>query len=66
MLMDAHTDLLLDLNILSRATQKYYDRQLQPFNLTYAQLPVLLMIYEGEGITANQIEIGRASCRERV
>ena len=55
MLMDARTDLLLDLNILSRATQKYYDRQLQPFNLTYAQLPVLLMIYESEGITANQI-----------
>lgn len=54
-LMELHTDLLLDLNILSRATQKYYDRQLQPFDLTYAQLPVLLMIYESEGITANQI-----------
>lgn len=55
--MNTKTDLLLDLNILSRATQKYYDRQLQEFDLTYAQLPVLLMIYESEGITANQIVI---------
>lgn len=53
--MDTHTDLLLDLNILARATQKYYDRQLQAYDLSYAQLPVLLMIYESEGITANQI-----------
>jgi anaerobic ribonucleoside-triphosphate reductase activating protein len=53
--MNQDNDLLLDLNILSRSTQKYYDRQLQPYNLTYAQLPVLLMIYEHEGISLNAI-----------
>ena len=53
--MTRNNDLLLDLNILSRATQKYYDRELQDLDLNYGQLPVLLMIYEHQGITSNRI-----------
>ena len=51
MSMNNHEDLLMDISILYRSTQKYYDRKLEPFHLTYAQLPILLFIFEQEGIT---------------
>ncbi len=47
--MSKHNDLILDLSILYRSTSKYYDRQLKEMNLTYAQLPILILIYENEG-----------------
>lgn len=51
-----HTsDLLLDISILYRSTQKYYDQMLQSMSLTYAQLPILILIYENEGISQQQI-----------
>lgn len=53
--MNNHEDLLMDISILYRSTQKYYDRKLEPFHLTYAQLPILLFIFEQEGITMQNI-----------
>lgn len=53
--MSNQSDLLLDVSILYRSTQKYYDRMLQKLHMTYAQLPILIMIYEQEGITMQQI-----------
>ena len=35
--------------------QKYYDKMLQDLNLSYAQLPILIEIYENEGISLQQI-----------
>lgn len=49
------SDLLLDISILYRSTQKYYDQMLQSMSLTYAQLPILILIYENEGISQQQI-----------
>ncbi|MDO4467198.1 MAG: anaerobic ribonucleoside-triphosphate reductase activating protein [Bacillota bacterium] len=48
-------DLLMDISILYRSTQKFYDAQLKEYHLSYAQLPVLIMIYENEGIPLNEI-----------
>ena len=48
-------DLFMDSSILYRSTQKYFDRKLQQYQLTYAQLPVLIMIYENEGISMQEI-----------
>lgn len=48
-------DLLMDISILYRSTQKFYDAQLKDYHLSYAQLPVLIMIYENEGIPLNEI-----------
>lgn len=53
--MKTGSDLLMDLNILARTTQKYYDHQLQGLDLNYGQLPILLMIYEQQGLTLNAI-----------
>ena len=55
--MQAQNDLLMDVSILYRTTQKYYDRMLQPYSLTYAQLPILLLIYENEGISMQTIAV---------
>lgn len=53
--MDKQTDFLMNISVLYRSTQKYYDRMLQSINLTYAQLPILIMIYEKEGISMREI-----------
>lgn len=53
--MDKQSDLLMNLSVLYRSTQKYYDRMLQSIQLTYAQLPILIMIFEQEGISSNEI-----------
>lgn len=53
--MEKQNDLLMDSSILYRSTQKYYDKMLQNLNLTYAQLPILIEIYENEGISLQQI-----------
>lgn len=53
--MDKQTDLLMNLSVLYRSTQKYYDRMLQSIRLTYAQLPILIMIYEQEGVSMRDI-----------
>lgn len=48
-------DLFMDSSILYRSTQKFFDKKLQPFQLTYAQLPVLIMVYENEGVSMQEI-----------
>lgn len=53
--MKKSEDLLMDISILYRSTQKYYDRKLEPYHITYAQLPILLFIFEEEGITMQKI-----------
>lgn len=53
--MEKQNDLLMDSSILYRSTQKYYDKMLQNLNLSYAQLPILIEIYENEGISLQQI-----------
>lgn len=53
--MNVKEDLLMDISILYRSTQKYYDRKLEAYHITYAQLPILLFIFEQEGITMQQI-----------
>ena len=53
--MDKQTDVLMNLSVLYRSTQKYYDRMLFSMKLTYAQLPILIMIYEREGISMHDI-----------
>lgn len=52
--MEKQNDLLMDSSILYRSTQKYYDKMLQDLNLSYAQLPILIEIYENEGISSNK------------
>ena len=52
--MEKQNDLLMDSSILYRSTQKYYDKMLQDLNLSYAQLPILIEIYENEGISLNK------------
>lgn len=49
------SDIMMDISILYRNTQKYFDRKLEPLKLTYAQLPVLFAIYEEEGISMQRI-----------
>lgn len=49
------SDLFMDSSILYRSTQKYFDKKLQDYHLTYAQLPVLIMVYENEGISLQEI-----------
>ena len=53
--MDQQTNLLMNISVLYRSTQKYYDRNLQDLHLTYAQIPILIMIYENEGISMRDI-----------
>ena len=53
--MARQNDLLMDISILYRSTQKYYDRKLANLSLTYAQLPILIAIYEEEGISLQKI-----------
>lgn len=53
--MEKQNDLLMDSSILYRSTQKYYDKMLQDLNLSYAQLPILIEIYENEGISSNKL-----------
>lgn len=48
-------DLLINNSILYRATQKYYDKRLEKFNIGYGQILFLMMIYENEGITMKEL-----------
>ena len=65
--MARQNDLLMDISILYRSTQKYYDKKLANLSLTYAQLPILIAIYEEEGISMQKIALDggydKGSCR---
>ena len=49
--MESNNYLLMNSSILYRCTQKYYDKQLNPYEIGAGQLQFLIMIYEEEGIT---------------
>ena len=49
---------------LSRIITRVYDDALRPLGITASQFTLLTQLAQQDGITA--VEIGRASCRERV
>lgn len=53
--MNKVPDLLMDTSILYRSAQKYFDRMLTKYSINYAQLPILIMIYEQEGISLQKM-----------
>lgn len=53
--MDNSSFLLLHTSILYRSMQKYYDKRLQAYEIGAGQLLFLIMIYENEGITMQQL-----------
>lgn len=48
-------NLLLDFSIIYRNIQKFLDQKLAVYNLGYAQLSILILIYENEGIKLGDI-----------
>ena len=48
-------DFLINISALYRYTQKYFDRNMAAYNIGSGQLVFLLLIYEHEGITMQQI-----------
>lgn len=53
--MENNHSLLLSTSLIYRCTCKYYDKRLSKYNLGSGQLSFLLMIYEQEGITMNEL-----------
>ncbi len=55
--METQYDLLMDISILYRSAQKFYDSKLQDYGLTYGQLPMMIYVYENEGISLQKIAV---------
>lgn len=53
--MENNHSLLLSTSLIYRCTCKYYDKQLSKYNIGSGQLMFLLMIYENEGISMNEL-----------
>ena len=53
--MKTTNNLSMDISILYRCGQKYYDKQLANVSITAGQLPFLILIYENEGISMQQL-----------
>lgn len=53
--MGNESKLLLNTSILYRSMQKFYDKRLSPFEIGSGQLPFLLLVYENEGISMQQL-----------
>ena len=49
--MSEKSNFLLNLSVLYRNTQKYFDKVLAPYDIGYGQLMLLLLINENEGMT---------------
>lgn len=49
------SDILMDTSILYRCTQKYYDKCLEAYDINFSHLPILIQIYEHEGIAMNRL-----------
>ena len=49
--MESNNYLLMNISILYRCGQKYYDKQLSDYDINAGQLPFLILIYENEGIS---------------
>lgn len=53
--MEKNNYLLMNASILHRCTQKYYDKQLLPYEFGAGQLLFLILIYEQEGMTMQSL-----------
>ena len=53
--MEQKNVLLNDNSIMYRCTQKYYDRFLEEYQLSAGLVQFLLMIYEQEGLSMQQL-----------
>lgn len=55
--MESKNYLLMNISILYRCGQKYYDKQLSDCKVTAGQLPFLILIYENEGISMQELAV---------
>ncbi len=55
--MNFQNDFLINISALYRYTQKYFDRNMAPFNLGSGQMIFILLIYEHEGISMQQLSL---------
>ena len=55
--MNYQNDFLINISALYRYTQKYFDKNMAAFNLGSGQLIFLLLIYEHEGISMQQLSL---------
>ena len=53
--MSEHDNFLINLSVLYRNTQKYFDRVLSRYDIGSGQLIFLLLIYEHDGITMQEV-----------
>ena len=55
--MEKRNSLLMNTSILYRYTQKYYDKNLDLYQIGAGQLQFLILIYEHEGITMSDLSL---------
>ena len=53
--MSSQNDFLMSISALYRYTQKYFDKNMSDYNIGWGQLVFLLLIYENEGISMQQL-----------
>ena len=53
--MNYQNDFLINVSALYRYTQKYFDKNMAVFNIGSGQMVFLLLIYEHEGISMQQL-----------
>lgn len=53
--MENESKLLINTSILYRSMQKFYDKRLSEYDIGSGQLPFLLLIYEQEGISMQEL-----------
>ena len=53
--MENGSKLLINTSILYRSMQKFYDKRLSKYDIGSGQLPLLLLIYEHEGISMQEL-----------
>lgn len=53
--MDSSSNLLMNTSILYRSMQKYFDKRLQDYDIGAGQLLFLILIYENEGISMQNL-----------
>ena len=56
-LMNNQNNFLTNISVLYRYTQKYFDKNLSQYNLGSGQMIFLLLIYENEGISMQQLTL---------
>ncbi|MFR6361921.1 anaerobic ribonucleoside-triphosphate reductase activating protein [Amedibacterium intestinale] len=53
--MDKNNYFLINISLLHRCGQKYYDKLLSDTNINASQVPFLILIYENEGISMQEL-----------